>query len=42
MKKYKIPHFGIFEETELDSEIIAIYEENLDELYPHGKLFEKI
>lgn len=32
MKNYQIAHFGIFEETELDLEIIAIYENDLEKL----------
>lgn len=32
MKNYKIAHFGIFDENELDLEIIAIYENDLEKL----------
>lgn len=32
MNKYKIAHFGIYEADELDLEIIAIYENNLENL----------
>lgn len=32
MKKYNIAHFGSFEEYDLDLEIIAIYENNLEKL----------
>lgn len=32
MKEYKIAHFGIFDGNELDLEIIAIYENNLERL----------
>jgi len=32
VEKYKIAHFGIFDVSELDPEIIAIYNNDLGEL----------